>query len=167
MSPESVVIVREARPADRRRPVPDEDGAWKWVGWFGLVLATVGLTDFALTWLPMELGRAEWEFGTIAASFSGLPLVTMGFAGLLGSALARGVRWQLVAMTVVLLGMALFLVGALVVFVLVVPVALGVVEGAARTGILKAIARTLVLGVVFVAAYVAAGIGSLRQARKS
>jgi hypothetical protein len=144
-----------------------EAAAWQWLGWFGLVLATVGLGDFLLTWIPPDLGTPEWEFGAIAASFSGLPLVTMGFAGLLASAMARGVRWQLVAMAVVLLGMALFLAGALVVFVLVVPVALSVIDGPARVGILKAIARTLVLGVVFVAAYSAAGIGSLRHARKS
>src|SRR5688500_6782391 len=142
------------------------NAAWRWVGWFGLALTVVGLADFGLTWFPLNLGSAEWEFGTIAASFSGLPLVTMGFAALLGSAAARGVRWQLTGMGLAALALALVLVGALVLFLLVVPVALQAVEGPGRIGVLKAIVRTALLGTVFSVAYLVAGIVALRQARR-
>ena len=166
MTPEPVVVGRtRGRKAERARADPGAAEAWRWIGWFGLVLAVVGLGDFVLTWVPLDVGSPEWEFGTIAASFSGLPLVTMGFAAMLGSALARGVRWQLMGMGLLLVGLALVLVGALVVFLLVVPVALGAVEGPARVGIVKAIVRTLFLGVVFSVGYAAAGIGALRSSR--
>jgi predicted anti-sigma-YlaC factor YlaD len=165
MSPEPPVTA--ARVTRQRSGEVAGNYAWRWVGWFGLVLTMAGLGDFILTWFPLDLGSAEWEFGTIAASFSGLPLVTIGFAGLLGSALARGSGWQLAVVGVFLLAVALVLVGAMVLFGLVVPVALAAVEGAGRLGIMKAIIRTTLLGIVFSVAYLAAGIGALRHARKS
>ena len=168
MTPEPAVVVRSgSRKAKRTGVAAGVPEGWRWIGWFGLVLGVVGMGDFVLTWVPLGVGSPEWEFGTIAASFSGLPLVTMGFAAMLGSALARGVRWQLLGLGFLLVGLAMALVGALVIFLLVVPVALAAVEGAARIGIVKAIVRTLFLGAVFSAAYVAAGIGALRYARRS
>jgi hypothetical protein len=163
MSPRTVVMV--GGHAGQRPPELGESDAWRWIGWFGLVLTVAGLTDFFLTWIPLQLGSPEWEFGTIAASFSGLPLVTIGFGALLGSALARGSGWQMTCLAVVLLFMTLFLIGALVIFLLVVPVALGAVQGVARIGILKAIARTSVLGLVFTLGYGFAAVATLRHAR--
>ena len=164
MSPEPAVVVRGEQGRSRFAGTTERN-AWRWIGWFGLALTIAGLGDFILTWVPWELGSPEWEFGTIAASFSGLPLVTMGFAGLLGAALARGIRWQLTGMGLLLVALALAMVGALVVFLLVVPVALRAVVGVARTGIVKAIVRTTMLGVVFSVAYLVAGIAALRHAR--
>jgi MFS family permease len=165
MSPEPTVVGRGS--PSRSRGTTTEIDAWRWIGWLGLALATVGLGDLLLTWIPLELGSPEWEFGTIASSFSGLPLVTMGLAGLLGSALARGVRWQVAGLGILLLALALALIAALVLFLLVIPVALGAVQGEARVGILKAVVRTTLLGVVFSLAYLAAGIGALRSGRKA
>jgi len=135
------------------------------MGWCGLILTLAGLGDFLLTWVPPEFGSPEWEFGTIAASFSGLPLVTMGFAALLGSALARGVRGQVLAIGLVLAGLGIALLGALGLFGLTIPVALSAVEGVARMGIMKAIARTVLLGVLFTTGYLFAGIAALRRFR--
>ena len=149
----------------RQRPSGIEGSAWRWVGWFGLVLAVAGLGDFFLTWFPLQFGSPEWEFGTIAAAFSGLPLVTMGFAAMLGAASARRIRWQLTGMGATLTALGVVLIGALVVFLLVVPVALAAVEGPARLGVIKAIVRTTMLGVLFSATYLVAGIGALRQAK--
>jgi hypothetical protein len=165
VSPEPAVVRgSNTRPREGGAAVLD---AWRWIGWLGLALTVVAVGDLLLTWIPLQVGSPEWEFGTIAASFSGLPLVTIGLAALLGSALARGIRWQLTGLAVVLIALALAVVGALIVFVLVVPVALSAVEGPARTGILKAIVRTALLGLVFSMAYAGAAIGALRQARKS
>src|SRR5687767_13435790 len=139
MSPEPIVVGRSG--GSRTRAVTNEIDAWRWIGWFGLALTTAGLADLALTWIPVQLGTPEWEFGTIASSFSGLPLVTIGFAALLGSALARGMRWQMTGLGVLLLALAIALIAALALFILVIPVALGAVQGVARTGIVKAIVR--------------------------
>ena len=135
---------------------------WKWIGWLGVLLAVVGLGDFVLAWYPLRFGVAEWEFGTVASTFAGLPLVTMGFAALLASGLARGRGWlvRLMGWWLVLFGVVVL--AALVVFLTDVPIALRAVTGDAALGIKKAIAKTTMLGVVFSAAYVVSGASALR-----
>jgi len=146
-----------------RELVSDVRAAWRWVGWFSLILALAGLGDWVLTWLPLQFGAMEWEFGTVVSSFSGLPLITMGFAGLLASALARGIRWQVLTLSGVLLLFAVMIVGAFLVFLLDVPLALRAVQGPAHRGILKAVAKTCLLGVLFSGAYLFAGIAAMRH----
>ena len=97
---ERKVLVREEKKKPAGPLAPDASTAWSWIGWFGLVLAAAGIFDFLLAWYPLGLGSAEWEFGTITASYAGLPLPTMGLAALLGSALARGVRWQILVLSI-------------------------------------------------------------------
>src|SRR5262249_5339674 len=143
----------------------DTRAAWRWVGWFGLILALAGLGDWLLAWIPLHLGVPEWEFGTIVSSVSGLPLITMGFAGLLASALARGIRWQVISIAVFSVVFGLIVLGGLVVFLLDVPLALRAVTGTAHLGIVKATLKTAFLGVLFGGAYVLAGIAALGHAR--
>jgi hypothetical protein len=140
--------------------------AWKWLGWFALILALAGLGDWLLAWVPMRFGSPEWEFGTIVSTFSGLPLITMGFAGLLASAVARGIRWQVMSVSLVVLLFATWVLLAFVIFLLDIPIALGAVQGVARIGIIKAIAKTSMLAVLFSAVYVVAAVSALRFARR-
>lgn len=142
----------------------DATQAWRWIGWFGLVLLLAGLGDWTLAWFPMRLGSAEWEFGTVVSSFSGLPLVTLGFAGVLGAGVARGIRWQVILTAWILLLFATWILAGLVLFSLDIPVAMKAVQGAARLGIMKAIAKTSFLGVLFLTGYVVAAIATLRHA---
>lgn len=146
---------------------PDPFTAWRWIGWFSLMLTLAGLSDWVLAWTPLRFGSPEWEFGTIVASLSGLPLLTMGFAGLLGSAVARGVRWQIILVAAIVLLFALLILGALVVFALDVPIALRTVQGPANLGIRKAIAKTTMLGLLFAAGYIVAAIVAFRHARRT
>ena len=148
-----------------RRSSPDTQQAWRWIGWYALVLAIAGIGDWILTLIPLRFGTPEWEFGTIAQLFSGLPLVTMGLAGLLGSAVARGSRWQVVTVSWIVLTFATLMFGALIVFLLDVPLALRLATGIARVGIMKAIAKTTLLGTLFIIAYVVGAIGALRRSR--
>jgi hypothetical protein len=163
---ESKVLV--SQPEARGRDLtPDVAQAWRWVGWFSLVLTLAGVGDWVLAWVPMRLGSPEWEFGTVASTFSGLPLATMGFAGLLGSAVARGIRWQVRVVGVLLLMWAALILGAFVLFLLDIPVALGAVQpGPARLGIVKAIAKTVMLVTLFSVAYLVGGIGALRRSSR-
>lgn len=159
------ILIDSSAGSSRPRTLqPDTGVAWRWIGWFALVLTVAGVADWVLAWIPLRLGSPEWEFGTVTASFGGLPLVTMGFAGLLGSAFARGKRWQIIATGWIVLFFALLIVGALLLFILDVPIALRVVQGPARLGILKATAKTVMLGVLFSTAYFIASIGALRYA---
>lgn len=165
-STEPRILVANARPARPASAAPAPHAAWRWLGWFGLVLALAGLGDWAIALTPPHFGTLEWEFGTIVATYSGLPLVTMGFAGLLAAALARGIRWQLITMGIVLLLFAAVLVAGLVIFALDVPIALQSVQGIAHLGIVRATAKTGMLGVLFGVGYAAAGVAALRHAKR-
>ena len=144
----------------------DPTRAWRWLGWFSLVLALAGLGDWLLAWFPMRFGSPEWEFGTVVSTLAGLPLITMGFAGLLASAVARDIRWQVVAVAIAVLLFGTWVLAAFVVFLLDVPIAMRAVQGVARVGIMKAIAKTTMLAVLFSAVYFVAAISALRYARR-
>jgi hypothetical protein len=134
---------------------------------FSCVLVAAGLGDTVLAFIPANFGVPEWEFGTVASSFSALPLITMGFAGLLASAVGMGkrVRALIVAWAVILLAVAML--ALFLIFLSDVPLALGQVEGEVRVGIKKAIVKTAWLGMIFGLAYLIAGIGALRYLRRS
>ena len=157
------VVLGGLEASSARAQHTDAGRAWRWLGWFALVLTIVGVGDWVLAWIPLRLGTPEWEFGTVVSSISGLPLVTMGFAGVMASAMARGVRWQIRTVGMLLLVWGLWVLAALIVFALDVPVALRAVDGPARLGIMKAIAKTLTTGGLFFVTYLVAGIAALRQ----
>jgi hypothetical protein len=158
IAPGTTSDVAAVRPKDVAR-------AWRFVAWFGLILAIAGVGDWLIAWWPLRFGSAEWEFGTIVATFSGLPLVTMGFAGMLASAVARGIRWQILVVAWLMLLVAIFILSASIIFFLDVPVALRAVTGIARLGILKATAKTTLLGFLFFVAFAVGGIAALRYNR--
>lgn len=45
----------------RVQPTRDGGWGWRWLAWFGLVLALMGLRDFVLPWYPLAFGRPKWE----------------------------------------------------------------------------------------------------------
>ena len=160
--PESGLVGRESRQVRPSVPRPNE--AWKWIGWFGLMLALAGLTDLALVLVPPNFGNADWEFGTVAQLISGLPLTTMGLAGLFGAGLALGKRWlQLVSGFALLFG-AVIIGLLLLLFLSHVPLALGVAQEPVLTGVKKAIAKTMALGLYFGVGY---GVGAVVALRSS
>ena len=161
--PEVLTQERSGRPASL---APDSATAWRWIGWFGLLLFVAGLGDFVIAWVPMRLGSPEWEFGTVASTLAGLPLATMGLAGLLGSAVARGKRGMTRAVAAVVLVWGAVVLGSYVLFLLDVPVALRAVSGEALLGIKKAIVKTTLLAVVFSAGYLVAGLGAIRHTQR-
>ena len=165
-APRILVDASRAPARDRVLP-PDVDQAWRWIGWLGLALAVAGIGDWMLAWIPLRFGNVEWEFATIVSTTAGLPLVTIGFAGLAGSAVARGIRWQLYVTGAVILLWAVVLLAVLAVFMLDVPVALKMVSGPAHLGVVKATTKTIGLALLFSAVYGFLGIGALRRASRS
>ena len=145
----------------------DPDRGWSWLGWFGGMITVVAIGDLLLAWYPMNLGVPEWEFGTIAASFAGLPLVTIGLASLFASVLARGSKWGIRIVAGLLLALAAWILAALAIFALDVPMALRVVSPEVAIGLKKAIAKTALLGIVFSAGYSIAAIAALRHAKRA
>lgn len=148
-----------------RRLAQDPDSAWRWVGWFGLLLAVAGFGDLAIAWVPFRFGSPEWEFGTVVATFAGLPLGTMGLAAMLSSALARGVRWQVRTLGWVLLAAGVLLAAAYTLFLTVLPIAVRGAPQGLSIGVTKAVAKTSLLSVGFVTAYIVAGARALRELR--
>ena len=142
--------------------------AWQAVGWFGLALMLAGLADVVMVWFPSAFGNPTWEFGSVDVSFSSLPLLTMGLAALTASAFARQITWRLWLLGVVLIVLGLTLISMYVVFYgLNIPLALRATAPELKVGILKSIAKTTILTVLFPIAYVAVGIAALRNAKPS
>lgn len=157
--PESKILLDQAK----RLPTIGEspERAWRAVARFGLLLALIALSDIVLAFYPLRFGRPEWEFATVAASFAGLPLVTLGMAAVLGSALARGLRRSVLWTAVALLVLGVLVLGLLLLFLTDVPVALRSVQGEVRVGVMKAILRTAILGLGFGGTYVVTGAAAL------
>jgi len=157
-------ILVKTEPRRARAVVAQPAALWGWLGWLGLVLALAGLTDLVLLWVPVRMGVPEWEFATVASTASALPLVTIGLAGLLGSAAFRGSRWLLWVVGLVLAVGAVVLAALLLLFLTNVPMAIQATADAARVGILKAIAKTVVLALLFGTAYLGGAFWSLKLA---
>lgn len=166
----SSFLVSPERAAAQRRPAaaepPQALQGWRAVGWFGSLLAFVGLADILLVWYPLGLGNPAWEFGAVDQTFSGLPLMTMGLAAMLGSALALGSRWRILAIAVVLLLVAVALLGAYALYLLNVPMALRMSPVEVAVGVKKAIVKTTIMAVSFPGAYIVASISALRATRR-
>lgn len=158
------VILAEQRFQESRGS--DTRHAWQWIGWFSGVLAFVGLSDFGLAWVPFRFGTPEWEFATVAQTFAGLPLVTIGLAGALAASIVLDKRWLVTTLAITLLFFTLVLFAALGLFLLDVPLALRAAQGPASLGVQKAIVKTVLLGLAFGGTYLASGISALRYMRR-
>lgn len=154
----------ESAPAPLR-PAPQT--AWRELGWFGFLIAIVGLIDLGVNWYPVRFGSPEWEFGTIATSIGSLPLLTMGLAAVLASFLARGTRWGILTLGAVLLVLGVVVIALLAVFALDVPLALKAsARSPAALALRKTIVRTGLLGLAFSLGYLAAGISCIVSTKR-
>ena len=146
--------------------VASDPAAWDFLGWIGLVFTIVGLLDIALAWYPAALGSPEWEFGTVASTLNALSVPAIGLMLVLASGVGVGRRWQILASSIALFTLALALVAVAALFLTVLPVAFQDVSNQlARTGLLKAAAKTVVLLVIYPAVFVWAGFQGLRKAK--
>jgi len=134
-------------------------------GWIGALLLSAALIDYTLALYPSAFGNPEWETGTISQLVAGLPLVTIGLAGLWASGAGLARRWLLRLLGVVFLAAAVAVIAMLILFSTNIPTALRATEGVSHLGILKLVAKTLTTGLMFSVAYVMMGVLSLRQSR--
>jgi len=147
--------------------VPNPEQAWRALAWLGGILAVVGLGDFALAFYPWGTGP-EWEFGTVASVFAGLPLPTLGLAAILGAGYARGKRRTVLALGILLIILAVAFGLMLITFLTDIPIALkSGAQAEVMLGLKKAMVKTALLGAVFGLAYLVAGIKAVRSALKS
>lgn len=162
MTPPHVVIQAD-RKALNPIAVTAPRTAWRLLGWVGLLLAAVGFVDVALQWYPASFKSPEWEFGTVANSMAALPLLTIGLMSLLASFLARAERTGVLVMAIVFAFLLVFVVGAFLLFLSDVPLAL---KASATTPMVvtikKSIIRTSVMAIGFGVGYFAAVVVSFR-----
>lgn len=139
---------------------------WRLAAWFGLLFVIIGLVDMALVWYPLRPGNPSWEFGAIDLAFSTLPVLTIGFAALAAGTVALNRRRTAWLLAVAALFGGLACIGAYLIFLTDVPLALRNSPAEVLTGVKKAIARNTVFGVAFSVAYLGAGIGLIRHLRR-
>lgn len=99
-------------------------------------------------------------------SFSGLPLLTMGLAATLGAAVSLESVWRIRVIAAAILMLAVILIGAYALYLLNVPIALGMAPPEVAIGVKKAIIKTSIMAVAFPGAYLIAAIAALRSTRK-
>jgi hypothetical protein len=130
----------------------DSSQSWLVLGWIGLVFLVVGGSDFLFTWIPLNLGVPEWEFGTVTQSFNGLPILLLGL-GLLTTAseeVGRG-WWGLLGLGASALTLVWVSVGA-VLWSLNVSIALETVPENLSGPVREAVVKTALQAAVYVLA---------------
>lgn len=148
MSDTKLVMPEQGTARGRARAF-DPSRAWAALGWIGLAFLVVGGADFALTWYPMDFGNREWEFGSVTASFNGLPILVLGLGLLLTSSVLTGRRWWALLAALVAFGLLVWIVVGVVLWITTVPLALQTVPIEVATGMKKAVAKTAVQSVVY------------------
>ena len=148
-------ILMKDPPTERKRWIPaDSEFGWVLLGVAGAAFFLAGLTDLTLAWIPLHLGNAEWEFGTISRSLDSLPLPLLGISLVLASGVARGSRgW--VRTGVVILGLlAVWVVVSAILYALDIPLALRAVQQQPQVlaGLHKSITRTVLQAVLYAGA---------------
>lgn len=144
---------------------PDE--AWRIVGLLGLGFLIVGVLDLGLAWIPLGLGSPEWEFGTIASTLNGLPVLTMGIALVVASAFVGSHRRTLRMLAVAAVLLMALLVLCAVLFVTVAPVALrGAPNAVVQSNVMKVVIKGGVLLLVYLVLYGWLGFHAWRRSRE-
>ncbi|HEX6693879.1 MAG TPA: hypothetical protein VF035_04160 [Longimicrobiales bacterium] len=158
-------------PQAARTPSPAGSATGQMAGWtvlgrFGVVLAIIGLADFALVFYPGHFGEPTWEFAAVDAAFSSLPVFTIGLALMAGAGLAKGFVKRTRAIAVMCLMLAAVIVGLMLLYATNIPLAVRMSPPEVLPGIYKSIVRTVLMGVVFGAGFVTAGVTAWRRTRK-
>ena len=164
-APKIVLTEMPKRPAPiNRLPVPQP--GWELLGWIGLAFVLIGGVDLLLTWYPWAFGSPEWEFGTVASTLNGLPLPALGLMLSMAAGVAQGRMWMARGASVAMVVLVVILIGVGILFITVVPLALqSVPNPLARTGILKVIAKSSVLLVIYPALFSWVALLGFRRTR--
>lgn len=159
------ILVREDDQPKNVQLAPAPDFGWRLIGVLGLVFLAVGFLDIALAWYPFNYGNPEWEFATVSSTLDSFPVPTLGLALLLGAAVATGMRRGVRVWSVVLIVVAVLVLMAGVIYLLNLPLAFqSVQEPVLRTGLKKAVTKTIGQLVLYPAAFVTMAIMGLRHA---
>ncbi len=143
-------IVAAAKGRRRSWPEPVDPGqSWAVLGWIGLAFIVVGGADFVLTWLPPDFGNREWEYGTVTASFNGLPILLLGLGLLITASERLDRRWWGTLGVVGALGLLLWVLAGFALWAMNISLALQTVPDNLLLGVQRALVKTVVQSVVY------------------
>lgn len=151
----STIVRRETAQEEMNRPAQPAPAVALFppVLALGLTLVGVALIDHGLSWLPLRLGSAEWEFGTISRTFDGLALGTIGMMLITCAAVLRNSAVFLRALAFVLALLFAFLLASAFVYALSAMVALAATPPEAASLVRRAVARTSAFAVLYLVLY--------------
>jgi len=164
MSAAKILVRAEGK--GRAPLAPDPETGWSLLGGVGWLFTVVAAADLALAWYPIGFGNAEWEFGTATTTLEHLPLLAVGMALVFGSAVARGSKGMLKAISTLLVILALAVIGAGLLLGRNIGIATATVtDPVIRVGLNRSILQSLVQAVVYPVAFGWLGIKGWIHAR--
>jgi hypothetical protein len=148
MSTSPLLVGQSVRAPTTGRREPEV--AWGLLGSAGLAFTVIALADQVLVLLPLRFGDGKWEFDTVTAVLSGMPLLTMGLVLGYASAFARDRTGTLRGWSTLKVLVAAGLAAAFAVYLLRVPFILsGAEPGAVRVELAKAVIKSACQGIAY------------------
>ena len=144
------ILVREDSKNRPKGAEPAPELGWYLLGGLGLVFALVGGLDILLAWYPPNFGDMEWKFGTVTTTLNSFPLFSMGLILVTVSGLARGRRWMIGSMVVVLILVVVLIITCAALYLPQISNAMGsVTDPTVKMGLKRAITKTTVQLVMY------------------
>jgi hypothetical protein len=160
------ILVREDAKNRARSVEPAPELGWYLLGGLGFVFALAGGLDILLAWYPTAFGSSEWKFATVTTTLSSFPLVSLGLVLLAGSAMGRGKKGMNRTMAIVLLLVVVLVLGCAVLYLpQISPALASVKDPTIKTGVQRAILKTVVQLVMYTTVLAWVGWLSWKQYR--
>jgi hypothetical protein len=161
-----ILVREESKSRQKGGAEPAPELGWYLLGGLGLVFALVGGMDILLAWYPTNFGDMEWKVGTVTTTLNSFPLLSMGLILLTVSGLARGRRWLVGAMAVVLALVVLLVIFCAALYVPQISNAMAAVQDPTiKMGLKRAVLKTIVQIVLYPAILSWIAIRALKQFR--
>ena len=138
--------------------------AWSVAAWVGFGLAIIGFTDVVLGMYPFSPGNTDWEFGAVSAALDSMPLGTIGLGAATVATLLAGRTLMLRIMSVFQGAVVAFLIAAMALYSLSIPLVLKAVPAAMQGQITISIVKAFLLAVTYICLYVVMARASWRGA---
>ncbi len=141
---------------------------WYLLGGLGLVFAIIGGMDILLAWYPADFGNMEWKFATVTTTLNSFPLLSLGLILLTASGLARGRRWMVGTMAIILFVVIALIVFCGVIYLPQVSKAMGTVtDPTIKTGLKRAVTKTTIQLALYPLILLWIALKSLKQWRST
>jgi hypothetical protein len=162
LAPESILVRSTAAPTAKVN-VPAAH-AWSVAAWVGFGLALIGWSDVFIGMYPFRPGNPDWEFGAVSAALDSMPLGAIGLAAATVGMLLSGRRRTLRVMSVFQALVVVFLLGAIALYSLSIPLVIKAVPAAMQGQLKLSIAKAFLLAVTYIGLYVVMARASWRGA---